>query len=810
MNQEMKTIWERLLPFVQKPGRYLGGETHSTIKNLDQIKAHICLCYPDIYEIGMSHNGLKILYHLLNQDPDVYAERAFAPWPDMGDLLKKKNIPLVSLETKTPIHDFDLLGISLQSSFTFTNVLYVLELSKIPLLSKEREDKDPIVFAGGPCTVNPSPLERFIDGFVIGDGEEVILKIAQILKQEPSRPLRLKRLAELDGIYIPTIHKDKGSHQTIKRLWTTKLKSDDFPKKPIIPLIELVHDRVGIEVMRGCTHGCRFCQAGYIYRPVREMDVDDTLTLIDNNLNATGFRDLGLLSLSTADYSQIGPLTSELGKSLRKRRISISLPSLRADSFSLNLAENVGEIKKRGFTFAPEAGSERLRRIINKDISDAKLMETAEKAFQAGWNQLKLYFMIGLPTETQDDIFSIRTLLDRLASLAKKHGKRRMITASIGVFVPKPFTPFQWASFGPLKEIEEKLKYLHDTVTDRRIQIRWQDPKQALIEFLLTRGDSSIGDLIHQAYLEGTLMDGWAEYFDFSKWQRAIVESKCDVDSLTREIPIEKELPWSFIDIGVQLGFLKKEYKKSKNGEQTPDCKWDECHHCGLPGKEEGLVLAKPLSSKIEIPDLPEGEVRRFLLTFEKVGNARFLSHRQVIRLLEMAFCQTKTPLHFSRGFTPRPSFVLGTALPLGTASKSEYLLFETTGPLPESIINDLNLGLPEGIQALSIKENPDKKMVTKPGKITFSLRPLPTTEKEKIESLLFQAEELKQRISQEADKEIGLGSIEIKPEPFPEIILTLLWDKETNRPPRPSDFLQDHLKIESPWSSNFLLTKES
>ena len=604
---DFKDQYFSLLEQGAKPGRYIGGEPNMTQKDLGRVNIRFALAFPEVYEIGMSHNGIRMLYHILNKIEDVYAERVFAPWVDMAEQFRSAGVPLLSLETKTPVREFDILGFSLQAEQTYINVLYMLDLAGIPLLSEQRGEGQPLVCAGGPCTANPEPLADFIDFFVIGDGEEIVGEIVNCCRDAKVNGLKrwqiLKGLSEIHGIYVPEIHQPPspwvveprpGKPTTlVKRRWVEALSPDFYPTKPVIPVIDIIQDRVSVEVMRGCTQGCRFCQAGYWYRPTRELNVDDVVRLTSETLKNTGNREIGLLSLSTADYSQIECLTKEMAQKFSKDKVSISLPSLRADMFSVSLAENVGEVKKNGFTFAPEAGSVRMRKFINKNISNEELFQAVETAYRQGWNLIKLYFMIGLPTETDDDIRELVDLIREVGKIGHKFKGQKNVNASIGTFVPKSFTPFQWDRYEDLKVTMDRLNYLKSTVRFPFARLKWHDPKEGFVEGVLSRGDRQVGRAILKAYELGCRFDGWDEMFRFDLWMKAFEESGVDPYFYNRNIGLNEVLPWDFVDIGVSKKFLLKERERSYKEVQTYDCKWGDCRGCGIPGNYADIKLAE-------------------------------------------------------------------------------------------------------------------------------------------------------------------------------------------------------------------------
>jgi len=592
---------ERILPTVVKPGRYVGGELNQTVKPWDAVRTHIALVFPDIYDLGQSNLGLALLYDILNQREDVAAERAFSPWIDMENALREAGLPLYSLENKRALAEFEILGVSLPYETVYTNFLNLLDLSHIPLFSKDRDEAHPLVIAGGQAVFNPEPVAPFVDAFVIGEGEGAILEIVDAHQawqdSGAGRSELLARLAKIPGIYVPAFYEvSYHPNGTIQSVTPTHpnaslpVNKRIMPTLPpplsrfMVPNVEVVQERVSVEIMRGCTRGCRFCHAGMVNRPIRERPVGEVLDALRSGLDQTGYEEISLLSLSSSDHSNIIPLIEGLRSLLNEREVNISLPSLRIESFSEELMDELQTLTPGGgFTLAPEAGTERLRNIINKPLSDEDLMATVRSVFQHGWKTIKLYFMIGHPQETLEDVAAIAELAKAVLQEGRRiAGGRARLHLGISTFIPKPHTPFQWAAFDDLDSIREKLALLHEGLHGSKIKMTWNDPEASLAEAWLSRGDRRMAEVIYQAWKNGARFDAWSEHFNIHHWRSAFATLGLDPDFYSKRTRTADEiLPWDHINAGVRKPFLLRDYEWSKEGKIRPDCR-DQCYACGI------------------------------------------------------------------------------------------------------------------------------------------------------------------------------------------------------------------------------------
>jgi radical SAM family uncharacterized protein/radical SAM-linked protein len=718
-----------LLAAVEKPSRYLGTEVHRVLKDPGTVQLRIALAFPDLYEIGTSHFGLQILYHLLNAMPAVAAERVFAPADDMEAQLRRLGRPLFSLESHTALGQFDIVGFSLLYELNYTNVLAMLDLAGIPLRAAERGPGHPLVIAGGPCTCNPEPMADFFDAMVVGDGEETAVRLAEAWLQwkaagDPARESLLRRWAEIPGVYIPAFfeprHDDSGFQALVPRLEgctrvrraiVADLNEAAFPQTPVIPFGKPVHDRLRLEISRGCTRGCRFCQAGMLYRPVRERSPERLFDLAAASLAATGYEDLSLLSLSTGDYGCIVPLLERLMGRFASERIAVSLPSLRAGTLTPELMQLIRQVRKTGFTIAPEAGSQRLRDVINKNITEDEIVRTVQDAFEMGWRLVKLYFMIGLPTETDEDLRETVRLVRRLRTLRGPGGHRGQLNVSFAAFIPKPHTPFQWASQMGLAQARETLGRLRRELALPGVEFKWQNAEMSLLEGVLARGDRRLGAAVEAAFRRGSRFDGWGDRLDLGHWQAAFAEVGIDPDFYTtRPRDPGEPLPWDHIDIRVDKSYLKAEWEKAVAGTATGDCRDGSCNACGScdfdrvqprvhrrMGEPQALALAPA----------PPAAFKKIQVSYSKMGPARFFGHLELANLFLRALRRADIPVKYSEGFHPKPKVAFDDPLPTGFESEEERMVVTVAADLaPRRLLDGLNAALPDGLRVHACTES--------------------------------------------------------------------------------------------------------
>lgn len=735
-----------ILPLVDRPSRYLGTEINCIKKDENKVKLKIALVFPDLYEIGTSHLGLNILYHILNSHEEIAAERVFVPGIDMEAYLRSSDTPLFSLEAKKPLKDFDIIGFSLLYELNYTNVLNILDLAKIPFFSSQRDSSHPLIIAGGPCVCNPEPVADFFDTIVIGDGENVIMEMSRSwLKWKDGfngeKQVLYKMWSDIQGVYIPAFFESKfdesgfqfllprfSKYQKIKRAIVNDLDKAPFPDAPILLYSKPVHDRLRLEVSRGCTRGCRFCQAGMIYRPVRERSLDTILALLNKSITATGYEDISLLSLSIGDYICINPLMEQLMTLCEPRNIAVSFPSLRAGTLTPELMQHIKRVRKTGFTIAPEAGSQRLRDVINKNIRKKDIIDTVKNAYDLGWQVIKLYFMVGLPTETSEDLKSIVNLVKELRRINIGKGRRKnKINVSVTTFIPKPHTPFQWAPQISLAESKDKVGWLQNNLKMSGINFKWQNPEVSLLEGFWARGDRQLSHLLVAAHKKGCKLDGWSDCFKYSLWQKAVYDEGVDIGFYTgRTRNTDEPLPWDHIDIGIEKDYLIKEWKKATRGELTPDCRTGDCNACGvcdfnviepkvfeIPAEKSAFDIGSGLLTSDNIKPVIKGALLKTLkVSFSKLDQAKYFGHLELVNIFLRALRRAEIPIKFSEGFHPKPKISFEDILPVGLESLKEcFYLVVPKNFKPHLIIERLNKHLPEGLSVQDCQIVSNKKV---------------------------------------------------------------------------------------------------
>lgn len=730
---------ERVLYGIEKPGRYIGGEKNACRKSFQSAGVRFALAFPDVYEVGLSHLGLRLLYHTLNGVPDVMADRVYAPWFDFEARLRAVGEPLRGLESERPLEEFDFVGFSLQYELSYTNILTILDLGRIPLRAADRDLRHPWVIAGGPCAFNPEPLAEFFDFIVLGEAEQVLQEIIQIFRDWQrtchSRQDFLQQLRHVAGVYVPQLFRvayhPSGEIAAIeprfadyrgvtKRVVADLDRDAPVPSHPLVPVLEIVHNRLGMEIARGCTRGCRFCQASFIYRPVRERYPAAVLQAAEAALANSGFEELSLLSLSTGDYCQIQSLLTSLMDRFAARKVAVSFPSMRVGTLTADLMQLVKEVRKTGFTLAPEAGSERLRRVINKGILDQDLLSAVGNAFQLGWQVLKLYFMMGLPTETAADLDALVALCRQVWQVGKP--QRAAVNVAVSTFVPKPHTPFQWAPQLPRRLVEEQLRELGQRLKRPGLRFKWHHPGQSELEAVFARGDRRLGKVLLRAWELGARFDGWTELLREEVWQQAFREYDLAPSFYARRERARTEiLPWDHLSAGVHKDFLWHEYERAVQEQFTPDCRWDACTKCGVCDHKSlrPLLHAAPEPGAVaEIRSKPAAadSVTHFLywMRYSQRGRVRFFGHLEIAQSFARAVRRSKLPAAYSQGFHPHIKLSFQEALPLGLESQTEEAHLTLTEKLPPGSVQSLlNCQLPEGLHIEEIARVP--KRVSRP-----------------------------------------------------------------------------------------------
>ena len=728
MNSEI----DALLPQVRQPSRYGGNELHVVKKDWDAVSLRMALAFPDLYELGMSHQGLQILYHIVNARGNMLAERVYTPDRDLEELLRARGLPLFSLESQRPLADFDILGITLPYELCYTNILTILDLAGLPFRSADRTEAaaHPLVIGGGPCAFHPEPVADFFDAILLGDGEEAILEIAEVVRlakeDGAGRQTVLERLSRIEGVYVPSFFEPRydasgnflgmrtlSGKGLVRRRILADLEGASIEQPPLVPLTRIVHDRLGLEIARGCTRGCRFCQAGMIYRPVRERTPEKIFALAEKGIAEGGFEELALLSLSTGDYSCLSELLVRLMNRFAREHVSVSLPSLRVGTLTPAIMEQIKRVRKTGFTLAPEAGTDRLRRVINKGITEEDLLATAEAAYGLGWKLIKLYFMFGLPTETEEDIAAIPALAQKVLKAGR--GGNCRVNVSAATFVPKPHTVFEREPQLSIAEGYARMDTIKKRLYGKNCTLKRNDPQMSYLEGVFARGDRRLGRLLEEAWQRGARMDAWSEHFELTRWQEAAAVCGLELDGYLRRRGADEPLPWQHLGVGVRDDFFAEEYAKALREEYTPDCRVHGCQQCGVCD----LKILKPVvhhRKNVEIeteaavscaslPDLfPAKQAVRphfvYKLTYSRLNNARLLSHLELLQVFFRAFSRARLPLNFSQGFNPTPKVSFSPALPLGTESLAEFVLVDLMEPLSDlgAFVPAMNRQLPEGL----------------------------------------------------------------------------------------------------------------
>lgn len=732
-----------ILPFIEKPSRYLGNEVNSVHKERGAVDVRLALAFPDLYDLGLGNLGLHILYAVVNALPWAWAERVYAPGLDLEQALRDKGLPLFALESRDALSAFDGVGFTLQSELTYTNILNMLDLGGVPVRAKDRGDGDPLVFAGGPAVFNPEPLAYFIDFFVIGDGEDAIREIAEALRATKGQPraARLDAIAALEGVYVPSrypmittpegrVLPDPAAPKVRKRI-TRDLNGATYPVNYIVPFAKQVHDRLNLEVLRGCTQGCRFCQAGMTTRPVRERSLSNLDTLLQRLVDATGYEEVSLVSLSTCDYSQVRQLVQQTVARARPQQVAVSLPSLRLDSYSVELSDMVAEGRKTGITFAPEAASPRLRALINKWIPDEELLSMSSEVYARGWELVKLYFMIGFPTERDDDILAIADLAKRTLFEGRRRNGKAKVNLGVSTLVPKPFTPLQWAAMIPPEETLRRQQVLFDAIRDvRAIKFGRHQPEETWLEGLISRADRRVGDLIEAAWRKGCRFDAWREHLSIDKWREAVAEVGFDVEDALRQRATDEILPWDHIDVLIPKAWFVADWERAMQLQHAEDCRHRRCNRCGVIDRERELCAAmlrdhvdgrKTEDAWVARHQGPDGRVQgalphvpaappkaRVWIRIGRTDSARFLGHLEATNAWIRALRRARVPIAWTVGFHPHARVAFNTAVPVGEESLGDWMDVDLTEAMePALLVERLRATLPAGFHAIHAESVP-------------------------------------------------------------------------------------------------------